>query len=37
MQGRAADIKVKGNAAFAAGNFAEAVVHFTSCIQLDPE
>lgn len=37
MQGRAADIKAKGNAAFSAGRFQEAIQHFTSCIQLDPE
>ena len=36
-QGRAADIKVKGNTAFAAGKFDEAVAHFTSCIKLDSE
>lgn len=36
-KGRAADIKVKGNTAFTAGKFDEAVAHFTSCIQLDSE
>ena len=36
-QGRAADIKVKGNAAFTAGKFEEAVKLFTDCIQLDSE
>ena len=36
-QGRAADIKAKGNAAFSSGNFDEAITLFTSCIQLDPE
>ena len=37
IQGKAADIKAKGNAAFSAGRFQEAIEHFTSCIQMDPE
>lgn len=36
-KGRAAEIKTKGNTAFAAGIFDEAITHFTTCIQLDSE
>ena len=35
VQGKAADIKVKGNAAFKAKLYGEAVKHFSECIKLD--
>eukprot|EP00891_Asterochloris_glomerata_P002308 jgi/Astpho2/2308/Aster-x1064 len=34
--GKAAEIKVKGNAAFKAKLYGEAIKHFTECIKLDP-
>ena len=36
LQGKAAEIKVKGNAAFKAKLYGEAIKHFTECVKLDP-
>ena len=37
VQARAVDEKELGNRAFGAKEFSQAVVHFSRCIELDPE